>query len=69
MYLNTITNYGFVDYKGLTLTWDVFKYFYKSISSSKSRGLTLTWDVFKCNFWFNSNIVLFCLTLTWDVFK
>ena len=32
---------------GLTLTWDVFKYYIKRRWNKSCKSLTLTWDVFK----------------------
>ena len=47
MYLNISTTAGNKTGKGLTLTWDVFKWFKRNLTISSSCRLTLTWDVFK----------------------
>ena len=55
--------------KGLTLTWDVLKYYVKPDNASGDIRLTLTWDVLKLNNEFQVMRKMSRLTLTWDVLK
>ena len=48
MYLNyKSSEVNSVTFFWLTLTWDVFKYYFKSQRFNIRTWLTLTWDVFK----------------------
>ena len=48
MYWNDSSFLLFTNVQGLTLTWDVLKFYESCSITDKVRGLTLTWDVLKC---------------------
>ena len=68
MYWNGLMRYDKNNAYGLTLTWDVLKWRYMTLTTWSVVWLTLTWDVLK-SLRTMADIPRNGLTLTWDVLK
>ena len=69
MYWNkSILKYSSIGLR-LTLTWDVLKCIFSTVSVLSKKWLTLTWDVLKLPSKMDVQMTDRRLTLTWDVLK